>query len=553
MEAFINEWGDEGKKKHPNYYKFFSETLQRMQQHPNARYFIYKSIIINNLFGVDILEEAVEICKLRLFLKLVAQVEPGQKIEALPDIDFNIRAGNTLVGFVTYDEVHKVVTSKFDFDNAMKKIEVKAADLQQYYDAFRQKQLEGSGSVPVEDKKEVNKRLDALKEELNRYLAYEYGKHTEKKAEYEKWHSSHKPFHWFIEFYGIMKQGGFDVIIGNPPYISTSKTNYSLQRFGLSAGDVYAYVMIRCLFLLHKHGKFSLIVMHSLAFSRYFASVRERLRQEKAHLWFSFFGRIPAGLFSGDVRVRNCVFLLHRQQDSKEEAKTYTTRIHRWNAEERPVLFSLLLYARFTFKDVVPMFNDNTEARFFEDLEGDLVAGKLVKHSKHRLYFKQNAYNWICISPICPPSYDQDGKAIPQTKVSNFGVLNEEIQKLLLLLFGGKLFFAYWLVYGDEFDVTQDLFSSFQFPFSKLSPTDRKLLIRISREFESKLPETVQFKLNAGKKVGTYNTAKLWHLTDESDRIFLKYLTKEPEIVFESIERHVSETIKTDSDETIET
>ena len=73
---------------------------------PTARYFIFKSIILNNLFGVDIMEEAVEICKLRLFLKLAAQVEPDHAkdnlgIEPLPDIDFNIRAGNTLVGYAT--------------------------------------------------------------------------------------------------------------------------------------------------------------------------------------------------------------------------------------------------------------------------------------------------------------------------------------------------------------------------------------------------------------------------------------------------------------------
>lgn len=54
---------------------------------------------IGNLYGVDIMEEAVEICKLRLFLKLVAQLESYDQIEPLPDIDFNIRPGNTLVGF----------------------------------------------------------------------------------------------------------------------------------------------------------------------------------------------------------------------------------------------------------------------------------------------------------------------------------------------------------------------------------------------------------------------------------------------------------------------
>src|SRR5207302_7118464 len=84
---------------------------------PNRRYFIYKSIILNNLYGVDIMEEAVEICKLRLFLKLVAQVDPDPRkenggIEPLPDIDFNILAGNTLVGFATKQEVMQALTSK---------------------------------------------------------------------------------------------------------------------------------------------------------------------------------------------------------------------------------------------------------------------------------------------------------------------------------------------------------------------------------------------------------------------------------------------------------
>jgi hypothetical protein len=93
----------------------FTRILDRVAAHPNRRYFIFKSIILNNLFGVDIMEEAIEICKLRLFLKLAAQVEPDSSrdnlgIEPLPDIDFNIRAGNTLVGYATYAEVKKAVS-----------------------------------------------------------------------------------------------------------------------------------------------------------------------------------------------------------------------------------------------------------------------------------------------------------------------------------------------------------------------------------------------------------------------------------------------------------
>jgi len=136
MEAFVEDLERSGEKHHPEKFSDFRRLLDSVAAHPNREYFMYKSIILNNLYGVDIMEEAVEICKLRLFLRLAAQVEPDARaenlgIEPLPDIDFNIRAGNTLVGFATYEEVKKALTYKMDFDNALEKIAVKAADLQQ--------------------------------------------------------------------------------------------------------------------------------------------------------------------------------------------------------------------------------------------------------------------------------------------------------------------------------------------------------------------------------------------------------------------------------------
>ncbi|MFI5275113.1 MAG: DNA methyltransferase, partial [Ktedonobacterales bacterium] len=101
MTAFVADFDREG---HPQRGPDFRELLPRVAQHPNRHYFIRKAIILNNLYGVDIMEEAVEIAKLRLFLTLVSQVNDARDLEPLPDIDFNIRAGNTLVGFATYAE-----------------------------------------------------------------------------------------------------------------------------------------------------------------------------------------------------------------------------------------------------------------------------------------------------------------------------------------------------------------------------------------------------------------------------------------------------------------
>jgi hypothetical protein len=104
MQTFVDEL-DVALPKHPKKFEDFRQTLEESRQHPKQDYFILKKIIVDNLYGVDIMEEAVEICKLRLFLKLVAQLEPGDRIEPLPDIDFNIRAGNTLVGYARLSDI----------------------------------------------------------------------------------------------------------------------------------------------------------------------------------------------------------------------------------------------------------------------------------------------------------------------------------------------------------------------------------------------------------------------------------------------------------------
>src|ERR1039458_443766 len=76
---------------------------QTQAEHPSVLYFIKKQIITNNLFGVDIMEEATEIARLRLFLALVASAQTEEQLEPLPNIDFNILAGNSLVGLLRVD------------------------------------------------------------------------------------------------------------------------------------------------------------------------------------------------------------------------------------------------------------------------------------------------------------------------------------------------------------------------------------------------------------------------------------------------------------------
>ena len=72
-------------------------------EHHNVGYAIRRRIITDNLYGVDLLEGAAEIAKLRLFLALVSSAKTVSDLEPLPNIDFNLLRGNSLIGMVRVD------------------------------------------------------------------------------------------------------------------------------------------------------------------------------------------------------------------------------------------------------------------------------------------------------------------------------------------------------------------------------------------------------------------------------------------------------------------
>jgi len=232
----------------------FQDVIKHVDQHASQEYFILKSIIINNIYGVDIMEEAIEICKLRLFLKLVAQVERPQDLEPLPDIDFNVLAGNTLVGFTSLDEIRRVVTTKLlnvgDTEKTLQLIERDVQQIERDEHNFRHTQTDRNLKIDPAAKEQLRNKLEALRDKLDPYLATEYGIYASKyhdKDEYAKayaqWKRSHKPFHWWAEFYKIMQNGGFDVIIGNPPYVEYIKVkkSYEIRNYQTeNCGNLYA-------------------------------------------------------------------------------------------------------------------------------------------------------------------------------------------------------------------------------------------------------------------------------------------------------------------------
>jgi hypothetical protein len=213
--------------------------LRHIQKdHPSVGYYIKRRIVTDNLHGVDIMEEACEIAKLRLFLAMVSSVRKVQDLEPLPNIDFNILPGNSLVGLVRVDEhefdakyrhgdmfrksFRELVTEK---NRAMDVYRHNAdmahgrhTDLRVLRDAIDAAMLEANGILNelVQDQfaeraiKFEQATWDAKKKDL--------GKPAKRRIERADI-DAQTPFHWGYVFDDIVqRRGGFDIILANPPW-----------------------------------------------------------------------------------------------------------------------------------------------------------------------------------------------------------------------------------------------------------------------------------------------------------------------------------------------
>jgi hypothetical protein len=218
-------------------YSAFTKVLEEAARHPNAAYFVLRQIALNNLFGVDLMEEAVEICKLRMFLKLVAQLDDPRDIEPLPDLDFNIRSGNSLVGFASEAALDAAEQGELDLTGAAARIKEGAEVAARAYRRFQEMQerapLDAQELAAV--KEELRRRLEQVAAEADELLAWQYGVPKNSPLQLAAWRRSHAPFHWATQFYGVMHDGGFDVVVGNPPYVQRSKITDYTTRGGCRA------------------------------------------------------------------------------------------------------------------------------------------------------------------------------------------------------------------------------------------------------------------------------------------------------------------------------
>ncbi|MDD3323216.1 MAG: TaqI-like C-terminal specificity domain-containing protein [Paludibacter sp.] len=170
---------------------------------------IENTILENNLFGVDLNEESVEIAKLSLWLRTA---QPNRKLN---DLSNNIKCGNSLIddpavagdkAFNWEQEFPQVFTPGKELSP---KVKVEKAETPDYLKLIKEKSLEAQA------KAEQAIALSKEAAEISKKV-YEYAKKLENVSEADS-------------AYGIFK-GGFDVVIGNPPYLNMTKNNTDYKQ-----------------------------------------------------------------------------------------------------------------------------------------------------------------------------------------------------------------------------------------------------------------------------------------------------------------------------------
>lgn len=456
-----------------NDHKAFRETLKEVAKHPNRDYFVFKSIIVNNLYGVDIMEEATEICKLRLFLKLAAQVEPDIKkdnfgIEPLPDIDFNIRAGNTLVGFATEAQTEIAVTGRLDYENVWPTIKSKAAAIAKLFEDFQksQNELDAESGYMAGMKAGLRERLTGLRDELDKYLGQQYGKIG--KESLGAWKKTAQPFHWFIEFYTVIKAGGFDVIVGNPPYVEYTKKDpktkqsiqdlYSLKNYSTEAcGDLYAFVMERSASILAKDGMLGMIIPVSIASADGFKPLRKMMLKQSETSWCSSYAERPSKLFTG-VEKRLSIWL-HKPQDHQGEL--FVSDYRRWLTEERDLLFQTLGYVKneqdcYLVDDAVPKIATCLERSILKKVSHQkALSFYYVRSSSYVFYYTRKLRYFVQFFDFVPSIIDGQGETVPPSELKQIMVDKSEHQTQAIAVLNSSLFFWFFNVFSDVRNVNK--------------------------------------------------------------------------------------------------
>ena len=440
------------------------DGLQKLQE---ALFHEKQTLIENCLFGVDINPKSVMICRLRLWIELLKNAYYTEKskykhLETLPNIDINIKCGNSLISRydVTADlsEVFKKDTNllgqysiavssyknstskekKSDLQNFITGVKEKINSFFSQHDPLNAKLSKLKGQlILVENKaamgnlfeklteKDIETDVKKLKTQIERI------EHEIEVAKNNKLYKN--AFEWRFEFPEVLdvngKFVGFDVVIGNPPYIGIEDIDWNFRRFyetiyktAIGRFDLYSLFIEKSVQIKNSSSTFSFIVPGKFLNNKQFAFARKILCDNHSVTVAKIDDKVFDEAQVNSVIVEN--YIPGKQEKSTYKAFNITSQSLQLISEtevetilqDKEAIFRLEINIAFD-KLVAKIEKDTLRIQEIGDVKDGIVAGvikdilfikkKLDKHSK-KLYFGKHLSKyhladtniWINYKPV---------------------------------------------------------------------------------------------------------------------------------------------------------
>ncbi|MCX8473646.1 MAG: Eco57I restriction-modification methylase domain-containing protein [Sediminibacterium sp.] len=308
-------------------FKYTASKLPERQVVQQSIFHEKQTIIENCLFGVDINPNSVKICRLRLWIELLKNAYYTAEsnftaLETLPNIDINIKCGNSLVSRFAIDA---------DLKKALKKskwtIDSYRLAVQTYRNALNKEEkremenlilkIKQSFSTEIRMNDPLKKRLDKLASELyykftGAFLFEQQPPFNKTEQELEKKRQEERikleaemeslnlkieeiksnkifenAFEWRFEFPEVLNDEGdfigFDVVIGNPPYmILLEKSTFDNYKFTIGNNNTYsAFIELSLQLCKRQHPNSIMIIPNTWLSGNNYLKMREYLLDNK--------------------------------------------------------------------------------------------------------------------------------------------------------------------------------------------------------------------------------------------------------------------------------
>lgn len=248
-------------------------------------YALKRNAIENSIYGVDIDPGAVEIAKLRFWLSLVVDEEDIKNIRPLPNLDYKIMQGNSLI--TSYEGI--------DFDEIVanqpteKQLDLFASKSEKITEKISQKQNEFLKTPYATKKGEIKQEIEDLIVELVKTKFEEKAEiegkpkkfYEEKIRNFAQNKENRNFFPWKLFFADAFEGGGFDVVIGNPPYGVSIKGDYrksvEIELGKVPDYEIYYYFIELSNNLLKNRATLSYIIPNTWLFNTFAEKYRTKL------------------------------------------------------------------------------------------------------------------------------------------------------------------------------------------------------------------------------------------------------------------------------------